>query len=486
MFSNIFASVSWRINLQDKLKHLKKTTGLYSIVAKSWSVVFLVVGLLFLAIPAELGGNLTSLAHALGLNGEISAPAGNLWHVLSLSLMGALVLLAGTSARYPELKAPYVTLLVAKTISVIGFLALSRIIGSAWLLCAVADAFVAFTLFITYPSGVVKGLVKEFARILPVKPPHYEIWFGKIDIAPGKALWFRYTILNGIKKEASTWAILFDSGKITTGKQTWSLSNLAPSNCVIIPNNKNTQRFQDIPQVFHLGSAHLDGANAIGQAGDISWDLEFKDNGHRFEHVPTLIKLLRVAKSTYSGCFLDLRFSGTIKNGSEVITLQDRPGMIGHIHGKKSAHSWAWAHCNNFEGHDNVIFEGLSARIKLGGKVTSPLSSFILIAGERRYEFSSSVTLFTAQSDFGEGKWEFMVKSSTATLKGTAVAPGKVALVEYTDTDDSNLWCYNSKLASLKLELTDLKTNKVEVFETKETAAFEIVNREIPSREVEL
>ena len=78
------------------------------------------------------------------------------------------------------------------------------------------------------------------------------------------------------------------------------------------------------------------------------------------------------------------------------------------------------------------------------------------------------------------------MKSSTAILKGTAVAPGKVALVEYTDTDDSNLWCYNSKLAALKLELTDLKTNKVEVFETKETAAFEIVNRELPSREVEL
>jgi len=465
---------------------LKKTTGLYVLVAKSWSIVFLVVGLLFLAIPAELGENLTSQAHALGLKGEISTQAGTLWHVLSLSLMGALVLLAWTSARYPGRQAPYITLLLAKTVSVIGFLGLSWTVGSAWLLCAGADAFVAFTLVITHPSAIPANLVKEFARILTVKPPHYEVWFGKVDVSPGKALWFRYTIIDGVKKEASAWAILFDSDKITTGKKTWPLNNLAPSNCVIIPNNGNAKRFQDIPQVFHLANAHLDGANAIGQAGDVSWDLEFKDNGHRFEHVPTMVKLLRVAKSTYSGCFLDLRFSGTIGNGSEKITLQDRPGMIGHIHGKKSAHSWAWAHCNNFEGREDVVFEGLSARIKLGGKLTPPLSSFILIAGERRYEFSSTVKLFTAQSEFGEGRWEFMVKSSAATLKGTAVAPGKVALVEYTDTDDSNLWCYNSKLAALKLELTDLKTNKVEVFETKETAAFEIVNRERPSREVEL
>lgn len=465
---------------------MKKNTTLYSKVARIWCVAFLFVGILFVTIPGQLGKWLITVSGFFGLSGDILVPTGNLWYVLSISLMGALVLLAGTSARYPERKAPYVTLLIAKIISVIGFIILAISSGPAWLLCAVVDGFIAFTLFITYSSVVTERLVKEFARIQPVKFPHYEIWFGKIDISPGRALWFRYTIIDGVKKEASTWALLFDNDNVTVGKQTWKLSDLAPPNCVIIPDNENLQRFQDLPQVFHLGSAHLDGANAIGQADGISWDFKFKDNGHRFEHVPPFVKALHVAKSTYSACFLDLSFSGTIMNGSESINIEDKPGMIGHIYGKKSAHSWAWAHCNNFNGHDNVIFEGLSARINLGGKVTPPLSSFILIVGERRYEFSSTIKLFTAESEFGEGKWEFMAKSSTATLKGIATSPGKVALVEYTDTDDSKLWCYNSKLAALKIELTDLRTKKVEVFESESTAAFEIVNRITPSQEVDL
>ncbi|MBW8051078.1 MAG: hypothetical protein FVQ77_12215 [Cytophagales bacterium] len=471
----------------------------YTIVAKTWSVAFFIAGLLFLIFPAQLGQSLTHFANSIGLNGTILVPTGSLWYILTLSLMGTLVLLARTTARYPERQAPYVTILSAKTISVAGFLVLSITNGPAWLLCALTDAFVAITLFITHSSVVSKKLVKGFARIHPAKSPHYEVWFGKIDISPGRAFWFRYTIINGVKKEASAWAILFDhekseqsgappeySGGVAVGKQTWPLGDLAPSNCIIIPDNKNTERFQDLPQVFHLGSAHLDGANAIGQANDISWDLEFTANGHRFEHVPPLVKFLRVAKSTYDACFLDLRFSGTVKVGSEIITLKDRPGMIGHIYGKKSAHSWAWAHCNNFEGQENVVFEGLSARIKLAGKVTKPLSSFILIVGERRYVFSSTIKLLTAQSAFGDGRWEFMVKNSKVMLKGTATAPQKVALVEYTDTDNSNLWCYNSKMAALKLELTDLKTKKVEVFESVATAAFEIVNRELPSQRVDL
>ena len=502
---------------------------LYIIVAKTWSIAFFIAGLLFLIFPAQLGQSLTHFANSIGLNGTILVPTGSLWYILTLSLMGTLVLLARTTARYPERQAPYVTLLSAKTISVAGFLVLSITNGPAWLLCAFTDAFVAFTLFITHTSVVSEKLAKGFASIHPAKSPHYEVWFGKIDISPGRAFWFRYTIINGVKKEASAWAILFDHKKseqsrdpdtsgVAVGKQTWPLGDLAPSNCIIIPDNKNIERFQDLPQVFHLGSAHLDGANAIGQANklspknytseikkgaegrvslpfgegrggasnDISWDLEFTANGHRFEHVPPLIKFLRVAKSTYDACFLDLRFSGTVKAGSEIITLKDRPGMIGHIYGKQSAHSWAWAHCNNFEGQENVIFEGLSACIELAGKVTKPLSSFILIVGERRYVFSSTIKLLTAQSAFGDGRWEFMAKNSKVMLKGTATAPGKVALVEYTDTDNSNLWCYNSKMAALKLELTDLKTEKVEVFESVATAAFEIVNRELPSQRVDL
>ncbi len=456
----------------------------YVLIARIWSILFLVAGTSFIIIPNELGQILTSMGNAIGLTGAIEAAPKTLWHILTLSLMGTITALAWLSARNPENKTLLHCILIAKSVSVAGFLALSFIAGTSWLLCAATDAFVAITLYLAYPKQL-SLMPHGFARTNK-SAPHYEVWYGKIDLSPQKAFWFRYTILDGVRSEASTWAIAFYDGLIKTGKNTLPLSLLAPANTVIIPDEEKTERYAAKPQVFHLGKNHLDSSNAVGAAGDISWNLQFKDNGHRFEHVPPLVKLLGVAKSVYNACFLDLRFSGTIRCGSETFELNDRPGMIGHIYGKKSAEAWAWAHCNNFKDAQGVIFEGLSAQIKKGQKISSPLTSIILFTPGKQYIFSSVKHLRKTKSVFGDGSWEFEARSSEAILKGKAAAPGNVALVEYTDTDDSHLWCRNSKLADLTLELTDLQKNKTETFVSKATAAFEIVNRNKPAHAVDL
>lgn len=456
----------------------------YVFIARVWSILFFVAGTSFIIIPNELGQILTAAGNAIGLTGSIEAAPRTLWHILTLSLMGTITALAWLSARNPENKTLLNCILIAKSVSVAGFLVLAFTIGTAWLLCAATDAFVAITLYWAYPKCV--GTMPAGFAAVHARAPHYEVWYGKIDIAPQKAFWFRYTILDGVRSEASAWAIAFYDGLIKTGKNTLPLSLLAPANSVIIPDEEKTERYAGKPQVFHLGKNHLDSSNAVGAAGNISWNLQFKDNGHRFEHVPPLVKLLGVAKSVYNACFLDLRFSGTIRCGSETFELNDCPGMIGHIHGKKSAEAWAWAHCNNFKDAQGVIFEGLSAQIKRGQKISSPLTSILLFTPGNQYIFSSVKHLRKTKSVFGNGAWEFEAASSSAILKGIATAPGNVALVEYTDTDDSKLWCHNSKLADLQLELTDIASGKKEYFNASATAAFELVNRKKPDRKIDL
>ncbi len=133
-----------------KLNNLKT---LYAKVAFIWGVVFLIAGLLFLIVPNILAEYLNNLAQVLTLNGKIYAPSGTLWHVLTVSLMGLLVYLAIQSAQNPQQKNIFIALLLAKTISVIGFVWLTYNLGSAWLVCAMADASVAFTLLATYPKN---------------------------------------------------------------------------------------------------------------------------------------------------------------------------------------------------------------------------------------------------------------------------------------------------------------------------------------------
>jgi len=457
----------------------------YRIIAKAWSAIFLLVALLFLFAPQWLGQSLTGLGRAIGLSGVIHAPANTPWHVLTLSLMGTLAVLAAVSARFPEKRSYYLIIVIAKGISVAGFLKLALASGTVWLLCAGADAFVALSLAWAFPKSTGRR-VSGFAAHSRSLRPFYEVWFGKIDIAPQRALWFRYTTLNGQRHEASTWAILFHNGNITTGKNTWPLAQLAPPNSIILPDGAHPERFQDRPQVFHLGHHHLDTGNAIGSADSVSWDLQFTSQGQRFEFVPPALKALGLAKTNYYDCFMNLRFSGQVKVGGETIPLENRPGMIGHISGKKSGHAWAWVHCNQFAGGENALFEGLSGQIELGGKPSRPLTSLVLIVDGRQYAFAGLKQLVKTHSRFGNGQWEFEAHSAQATLKGTATAPDNVALVEYIDTDDSRLWCRNSKLANLSLELTDQKTGQTHAFEARGTAAFEIVNREEPSGEIHL
>jgi len=457
----------------------------YSQLTGIWALVFFFVAMLFLFVPDLVVVSLNGLAELLGLSGTVTAPASTLWHVLALSLMGTLTVLAVTASKHPTEKTYYTTIVSAKMISVVGFTLLAIQFGSAWLICAVADGFVALTLALTFPKAG-SDMTPGFARTPNGRAPHYEVWYGKVDLSPGSAFWFRYTITNGKREEASTWAILFENEKIRTGKETWNTDKLAPANSLIIPDHPDTDRFEERKQVFHLGKNHLDEANAIGQAGDLSWDLSFIDHEKRFEHVPASVKALGVAKSTYYDCFMDLSISGQIRTGSRTIELKDRPGMIGHIYGKQSAHEWAWAHCNNFEGKEHVVFEGISARIKVGGKESPPLTSTILFVGEEKYAFSSFKILLGTDSEFGDGKWKFEARSKHATLSGKAIAPSKVALVEYTDTDDSNLWCYNSKMADLELQLTDHRNGTVRNFVAKGTAAFELVDRNRPDRDVDL
>jgi len=463
----------------------KPSVKTYVFVAKTWSVVFVIVAFIFMFFPHHLSRGLTSFGNAIGFSGTIYAPAYTLWHILTFSLMGTLAMLAAVSARFPEKKSYYSAIMVAKTISVLGFLKLAMTFGTVWLLCAGADAFVALSLVWAYPKFS-SQMAAGFARHGKVHAPFYEVWFGKIDIAPDRAFWFRYTTLNGKRQEASTWAVLFKDGHIATGKNTWPLADLAPGNGIIIPSLDEQARYSGHPQVFHIGHNHLDTANATGSAGKVAWNLHFTDKGHRFDHVPPLVKKLGVAKSNYYDCFMDLRFSGEIKFDGETISLKDRTGMIGHISGKQSAHAWAWVHCNNFKGKESVIFEGLSAQILLGSKVSPPLTSLVLVVDGKQYAFSSLKLMLKTQSKFGDNKWEFEAQSSVAILKGIATASENIALVEYIDTDDSKLWCSNSKLANLKLELTNKKTGKTQTFVAEATAAFELVNRETPKGKIDL
>ncbi len=362
----------------------------YVLVARLWAFVFVLVGLAFALIPERAVGGLESLGRSLGLSGTLASPPGTLWHVLALSLMVCVTGLAWQSARRPELAGPYRLLLAAKITSTAGFAFLALGGGSVWLLGAGGDGFVALTLWLARRSGR-PALVPGLGRTYLGQAPFYEVWFGKCNLAPGRAFWFRYTVLDGATSEAATWAIAFDEGTILAGRDAFAVEELAPPNVRIRSHGSANGAANGAagPQVFHSASGHLDGTRASGRARNLEWDLAIADSGRRFLHVPPVLAALGLAKTTYVVPLLDVRFSGEIRVGERTYPVSGAPGMIGHLYGKKSGHSWLWAHCNAFDGAPDVAFEGLTARVKVAGRLSPPLSTFVVFMGDRVYKFAS-------------------------------------------------------------------------------------------------
>jgi hypothetical protein len=379
----------------------------------------------------------------------------------------------------------YKILLAAKLTSVSGFLFLSVQRGSVWALCATADALVALSIWwarrgVPQTVRAHAGLARRYVGIAPF----YETWFGQIDLGPDRAFWFRYTLLDGVTRETAVWAVLFDRGRLRAGKVTWPIERLTPAGVQVLPPGADPARFREQAHVFHVADAHLDDGNAFGRAGDLSWELRLDDRGRRFRHVPRALRLLRLARSELDTAMADARFSGTIHVDGEALDVKTARGLVGHVHGTRFAHSWVWTHCTTFDNEESAVFEGLTARVRLGRRVSRPLSSFFLALDGREYRFSSTRRLFSASTAIHEGRFQFHTTANGVSLEGQVTTGGadREAVLTYTDTDGSPLWCTSGRLCTLRLRLVDTRRGMERVLIATHTAALELADRTPPRR----
>jgi hypothetical protein len=321
----------------------------------------------------------------------------------------------------------------------------------------------------------------------PVKggrPPRafQEVWYLKLnDPATNRALWLRLTILvsgNGFRRVAETWAIYFqrsankDVSKVAL-KQTYDLSTFSSSDA------DGTLRAEN----FELSPEHTRG-KITSKGRTISWDLKIQP-GHeaRFNLVPETLSRSRIVRNTAFTVGEDLRFTGHSEVDGERVEWKDAAGMQAHLSGPKNGHSWVWGHCNLFvDGQGKPVpflFEGLSAKARLAGSLSTPrLSTFYFHYEGKAYEFNSLWDAMRVKSRSSLTDWRFQADRGDLSFRGTAQAELKdFAGVTYEDTNGSLLYCSNSKLSNLEVHV--YRRDKLEsTFYSHGTAAFEVVTRE--------
>lgn len=317
------------------------------------------------------------------------------------------------------------------------------------------------------------------------KRGHYEVYYMKFN-APPYAFWIRYTVLSpiagGSEPVGELWAIAFNKDK-PEWNDAWKRT---------VPFSQCSTLGQ--PFAYRIGTAELSHHGSRGEIArdddrNISWDLAFHEEGETFHHFPgSLLYRLPFPKTKVVAPHLSMRVSGSVTVGNQTIALDKVPGHQAHIWGTKHALRWAWANCNQFEEAEGVVFEALSARIKLGKVETPDLSiaalrlpgKEILFNRVDRWLKNSShyeLEFWRLEASQGEHRLEAEIKNRVEDMVGVA----------YQDPDGEPRVCHNSKVADLDLGLyrkTGSEYRLEGTFRARGTAAFEVVTPEADPRVV--
>ena len=306
-----------------------------------------------------------------------------------------------------------------------------------------------------------------------------EVWYMKCNaLDQVRALWLRFTVLvrqDQSKEIAEVWAIFFERG----GNETVRIGVKNTFPIVEFETLEGTGlRIKDSVLLDHRTCGSVK-----GQSHSIAWDFSLtpgNDSAHNF--VPRALSAIGLVKNTALTIHEDWRFTGWCDVDGTRHAWDNAPGMQGHLAGPKNGHSWAWGHCNSLVDetgrHAPVIWDGLSARARLGRHAAPPLTSMYIQLGTERFSINTLADALRAQSNYDFEGWQFSVQKRGYTFKGKLISRlDDFACVTYEDTDGSHLYCHNAKICDLVLDIIS-PNGAMHRYQSSGSTAYEVVSRE--------
>jgi hypothetical protein len=289
----------------------------------------------------------------------------------------------------------------------------------------------------------------------------------------GRAFWIKFTLFVPYEGEplAEVWAILFDLSrrKVLGIKEEHPLS---------------TARFEKEGGIS-VGSSLLSLKKTTGRVtnperGFVSWDLSWES------HYPPLVLFpygwmysFPLPKSKTVTPYPHLLFSGTIESPLGRWDLIKTPGCQGHNWGKEHTYQYAWVHGNTFRGREGVVFEGVSAQVRVLGRVLPPLTlGILLLPGGGMIPFHRFSSLRKNRGEWGYSSYRFTLVNRSYRLEGEgSLDPSMTAGLTYRNPDGEVGYCLNSKTSSLTLTLYNREGRVVDRLESENGSALEILTR---------
>jgi hypothetical protein len=284
------------------------------------------------------------------------------------------------------------------------------------------------------------------------KPGHYEVYYLTFtEPASEVGFWIRYTMVapleeTGAEPTCSLWFCAMDRRDPSANvgrKVSFPIEDLAA---------------QRNPFRLRVGDAWLSDEGAVGSiendASRVAWDLQWRPNLDAYGHVHPFLRAARIAKTILFLPHPDLDLSGTVEVGDRRFELADARGGQAHLWGSKHATRWAWAHCNDFEGHADTFVDGVSVFVPRFGRELGPSTPVVGKVAGRDLLSISPVAVQANRSDFDLTSWRFQARGHGLKVEGTVSARKEDLVgVTYHDPDGELAYCYNTEVADMRLDV---------------------------------
>ena len=167
----------------------------------------------------------------------------------------------------------------------------------------------------------------------------------------------------------------------------------------------------DDPFALRIGDAELTDRGMRGGFEDVAWDLNWEP-GRGYEHVSSLLRRAKVAKTVLVLPHGDVAVSGTVRIGDRELSLTGVHGGQAHLWGSKHATRWAWAHCGDFVDADGAprpgsFVDGVSVIVPRLGREVGPSTPVVGRFLDDDFAATSPLAVLRAPSRFGLTSWSF-------------------------------------------------------------------------------
>jgi hypothetical protein len=272
---------------------------------------------------------------------------------------------------------------------------------------------------------------------------HYEVWYATLsDPRTRTGFWIRYTLeaplLGHGEPYAQLWFGCFDG---RNPNQTFGINRRFPVRELVTGNE---------PFRVRIGDAELRMDGMKGQlAGDghsAEWDLRWSPADKILMQFPEVSYKGKLTPTKLVEANPSVAARGQITVDGRTYELDGVPLGQTHVWGSKHSYTWAWAHCNSFEGDRGAHFEATLGRLKRG-PVVGPMMTLFQLELEgfdpAKLDFHEFSALPFTRGTYGTGRlWaratglQWKVEAElTARAEDTIMA-------EYVDPDGDPVYCH--------------------------------------------